>query len=173
MDWTQLSGRIFPRSDQTPAEEKANARLLEAAKAGWIEETMQALTDGADVNSQDGQHTTALHWAVIGTHPEVARLLVAKGADINLQDNLKQTPLDIAEKELKATNPHYSRLIADRSTLIAILNAAAAAKQQRHTVDQTVGEFLLGTDAVKEDEQDHAARVTGERKDKGPPQVGG
>lgn len=60
------------------------------------------LEKGADVNARDANGGTALHWAVGGNKPEVAELLLAKGADGKLADNAGQIPLDLAKKLKRA-----------------------------------------------------------------------
>lgn len=53
---------------------------------------------GADINSRDKNHTTALHLASLYGHTEIVRLLLAHGAQIH-QNNDGQTPLDMAIKK--------------------------------------------------------------------------
>lgn len=46
---------------------------------------------GADVNLQDNQGTSALHYAMRRRKPKLAELLIKYGADVTLQDIESQT----------------------------------------------------------------------------------
>lgn len=84
--------------------------FIEAAKKHLA--LVQAfLEKGADVNAVDVNGGSALHWAVGGNKPEIAELLLARGADAGVADGAGQTPLDLAKK-LK------------RAALIAVLEKA-------------------------------------------------
>ncbi len=65
------------------------------------------LRSGADVNAQDNQGRTALHWAVLEKNLEVIKLLLDYGADRELQmlkGGQLQTPRDISvSKEISET----------------------------------------------------------------------
>ena len=68
-----------------------------AASNGNIVAVKQHLAAGTDVNAKDGfADWTALHWAVQFGHKEIAELLIAKGAKLNVQNSLGYTPLDLA-----------------------------------------------------------------------------
>ena len=53
---------------------------------------------GADVNIISGQGFSALHQAVMGDQPEIAKVLIAAGADVNVQDEELLTPLHFAAR---------------------------------------------------------------------------
>jgi ankyrin repeat protein len=56
--------------------------------------TMTALLDaGVPVDDPDGDGITALSWAVIDNHPDAARLLIERKADVNHLDKKGMTPL--------------------------------------------------------------------------------
>jgi ankyrin repeat protein len=77
-----------------PAPERAPTEipLLEAAGSGHVE-TVQALLDlGASVNARDSHGRTALHQAAIEFRPEVAKVLLERGADPALEDDFGLTP---------------------------------------------------------------------------------
>ena len=52
---------------------------------------------GADVNQSDILGRTALHHAVRNDAPDVARLLIAQGANLDANDWHGRTPLEVAE----------------------------------------------------------------------------
>ena len=56
----------------------------------------QLLCDNkADVNVQDHDGDTPLHWAAIEGYLEICDLLIEHGADVNAVNIKGQTPLDI------------------------------------------------------------------------------
>lgn len=52
----------------------------------------KALAAGANVNTRDGSGKSLLLLATIDKHVEMATLLTEKGADVNLQDNIQDSP---------------------------------------------------------------------------------
>ena len=73
--------------------------IWEAAKEGNIESVKQYLDAGGDVDAKndDWDGMTPLHYAVQLDHKEVAELLIAKGADVNVKEYLLgYTPLHLA-----------------------------------------------------------------------------
>ena len=59
----------------------------------------EALASGEDVNSRDGEKTTALMWAVTEGHESIVRLLIEQPAiDLNCADALGNTALMYAVK---------------------------------------------------------------------------
>ncbi len=56
----------------------------------------QHLAAGVDVNAKTWNWTTPLHNVAVYGHKEVAELLIAKGANVNLWSNTGETPLDLA-----------------------------------------------------------------------------
>src|SRR5688572_9272498 len=76
--------------------------LWKAARAGDTAALASALDKGADVNAKSRYDSTALFFAADRGHLEAVRLLVARGADVNVQDTFyKMRPLDMA-----LTNDH-------------------------------------------------------------------
>jgi len=55
---------------------------------------------GADINHQDKDGVSCLHYAVARKLLEAATLLIKNKADLNLKDRIGRTPLDVA-RELK------------------------------------------------------------------------
>ena len=54
------------------------------------------LIDGMPVDESDECDWTALHWATIYNRTDVIEYLVREGADVNRQDDDKETPLHFA-----------------------------------------------------------------------------
>eukprot|EP00405_Crypthecodinium_cohnii_P053238 CAMPEP_0206607214 /NCGR_PEP_ID=MMETSP0325_2-20121206/51986_1 /ASSEMBLY_ACC=CAM_ASM_000347 /TAXON_ID=2866 /ORGANISM="Crypthecodinium cohnii, Strain Seligo" /LENGTH=463 /DNA_ID=CAMNT_0054124123 /DNA_START=78 /DNA_END=1468 /DNA_ORIENTATION=- len=78
---------------------EANQELREAAKAGDVEAVKAALRKGAKVNQRFDYGLTALHFAAIYNHADVAAALVIAGAKTNLQtkDEAQATPAMLAD----------------------------------------------------------------------------
>lgn len=70
-----------------------NNRYL-AAAWGDIETVRSALDNGADVNALDEpEGTTLLHNAVEGDHIDIVKLLIERGADVEVENGFGETPL--------------------------------------------------------------------------------
>ncbi|MFG2598625.1 ankyrin repeat domain-containing protein [Streptomyces sp. NPDC048462] len=67
-------------------------QLLDAARTGDPDRVRTAIEGGARVDVRDEELRTPLLLAVHGEHVEVARLLVAAGADPNAQDRREESP---------------------------------------------------------------------------------
>jgi hypothetical protein len=87
-------------------------QLIRSAKRGDVNGVKKMLNEGADVNFQKGKGRwirketpglvikiwesggrTPLYWAADNGHFEVVKLLVERGADVNLGDEFAETPL--------------------------------------------------------------------------------
>lgn len=69
------------------------APLINAAKAGKVEDVERLLQRGADVNSRGQWGMTPLIWAASKGHKAVVRLLLDRGADVNAEANNRSTSL--------------------------------------------------------------------------------
>jgi N-acyl-D-amino-acid deacylase len=69
------------------------APLLLMVPTGDMAVARALLDGGASVDRPDPEGLTALHWAVLGNHVELAGLLIARGADVNRADKHGMTPL--------------------------------------------------------------------------------
>jgi ankyrin repeat protein len=54
---------------------------------------------GADLNIQDNDVRTALHWCAVMNHPEIARMLIDAGADKTIRDNIGRLPYELAHSQ--------------------------------------------------------------------------
>lgn len=67
-----------------------NRKLIEAIKAEDTKTVKDCIACGANVNSDDNNYngkTTALMYAVHGSNPKIAKLLIDAGADVNAKSN--------------------------------------------------------------------------------------
>ena len=80
----------------------ANESLWEACRAGDTTRIAAALSQGAEMNAKSRYDVTALFFAAGGGHLEAVKLLVARGADVNLQDSFYRA----TAAEMAATNRH-------------------------------------------------------------------
>src|SRR5262245_13053793 len=63
--------------------------LHSATWAGRLEETEALIEAGADVNARDGHGETAIFGAAAWGRSDVVRLLISKGAEVNLTEPLR------------------------------------------------------------------------------------
>ena len=73
-------------------EEEANTNTRDEADQM---PTISYVKDGVDINTQNNQGETALHWAVKNKRMTMTKQLVEKGANVNVKDKDGQTPLHI------------------------------------------------------------------------------
>ena len=71
-------------------------QLVDAAQRQDREEIRSLLQQGADVNTQQADGATALHWAAHWDDVESARLLIRAGADVKAVNDYAVTPLSLA-----------------------------------------------------------------------------
>jgi ankyrin repeat protein len=67
--------------------------LVDAARNADWDAFQVLLQEKADVNTAEGDGSTALHWAAYHDHTESAGLLIGAGADVNTANDLGATPL--------------------------------------------------------------------------------
>ena len=68
--------------------------IWEAAEKGNTKAVKQHLAAGTDVDAKDKYGRTPLHMTPINGHKEIVELLISKGADVNVRDDLGgRTPL--------------------------------------------------------------------------------
>ena len=74
-----------------------DAPVADAAMRGDVEAVRALIKKGADVKAAQGDGMTALHWAGINRSPDMARLLIGAGADVNAPTRIgNHTPLHVA-----------------------------------------------------------------------------
>lgn len=77
----------------------ADTRLPDAAMAGELSTVRELLEQKVDVNVQQGDGSTALHWAAYRDDVEMAELLIKAGAHVGLKTRLgDMSPLFMAAK---------------------------------------------------------------------------
>ncbi len=78
--------------------------------------TRLLLDAGASPDARDaGLGETALHLALAKQHPEAAKLLIVRGADVNARDRRGRTPLHIAAEQGYAD---VAKMLLDRGALV-------------------------------------------------------
>ena len=87
-----------PEPEPKPAATDMN--IVQAVQYNEIERVKELVeTAGNNVNTPDPEGCYLLHWASINNHVELARYLIAKGAEIDVKGgDLKSTPLHWACK---------------------------------------------------------------------------
>jgi ankyrin repeat protein len=89
-------------------------KLIDGARVGDLAKVQQALAQDASlVNQKDASFgATALHWAALRGHRQVAEYLLSQGADRNARNGRGETPLQVAIR-------------AKRTELVSLLQAGA------------------------------------------------
>ena len=80
----------------------ANESLWEASRAGDTTRIAAALNQGAEINAKSRYDVTALFFAAGSGHLEAVKLLVSRGANVNLQDSFYRA----TAAEMAAMNRH-------------------------------------------------------------------
>ena len=84
---------------------QVNKKWFRAAASGDIGNVERLLNNDANVNAQDNNGSTALHWVSANGHANLAKLLIEHQADVNILNNRKISPLEWA------ANNHYVALV--------------------------------------------------------------
>ena len=80
-----LVGSGESQSPEPPTAKAPDISIHQATSAGNIEAVKQHLASGVNVNAKGSVGWTPLHKAAKEGHKEVAELLIAKGADVNVK----------------------------------------------------------------------------------------
>ena len=73
--------------------------FISAAESGDGASVSRTLESGVNIDAVDGRGRTAVMAATHGNHPDVVKLLIEAGADIHIQDNMKDNPFLYAGAE--------------------------------------------------------------------------
>jgi uncharacterized protein len=93
--------------------QEIDAQLLTACGQGDLALVKLLLSQGADVDSDDGAGFAALHYAANKSHAEVVKVLIDAGADLKAQSNkVGWTPLHFAATEGKSLDAAIALLYA-------------------------------------------------------------
>jgi ankyrin repeat protein len=93
-----MSAASMPNDDQT----QLNMLLIDACISGRNNSEINTLiNDGADINFRNADGKTPINLAAMKGHTRVVELLIARGAILNIADNLNQSPLTVACRNSK------------------------------------------------------------------------
>ncbi len=146
----------------------ATKQLYTAISNGNVDDAQAALLSGANVNTKIESVLTPLRYAMSIGHLPVVEFLIDRGADINLKDYDGDPALHSA---VKVGDSLIVKLLIEKGADLDAENEGHQTPRQL-AADRGLTEIVtLLNNAAKQ--QGHAARVAEERKDKGPPQVGG
>ena len=93
-----MSAASMPNDDQT----QLNMLLIDACISGRNNSEINTLiNDGADINFRNADGKTPIYVAAEKGHTRVVDLLIERGADLRIVDNLNQSPLTVACRNSK------------------------------------------------------------------------
>lgn len=105
------------------AEGSADRRLLDASKRGDLEQVLQALEQGAHIDTSDEEGQTALQWALNNDHMVLARFLVSLGACAVKQNRFNRLALSsISGKSARKLDGRCFLEMADGSSRFFVLS---------------------------------------------------
>ncbi len=137
----------------------SDARLIQAVKKQDEASVRALLKQRVDVNAQQGDGATALHWAANLDHLAIADVLIRAGARVDAANDLGSTPLHLACTNRSA--PMVARLLEAKANANAkLLNGETVLMTCARTGDAQAVKALLvhGADAkAKETEHDQTA----------------
>ena len=137
----------------------SDLRLIQAVKAQDEASVRALLKQHVDVNAQQGDGATALHWAAHFDNPAIADLLIRAGARVDAASDLGSTPLHLACTNRSA--PMVDRLLVAKANPNAkLLNGETVLMTCARTGDAKAVKSLLvhGADPkAREPEHDQTA----------------
>ncbi len=137
-------------------------QFFEAARKGDVTQLKKMLDQGVDVNSKSRYGVTALAFACDKGHIEVVRLLIERGADVNVQDSFYQaTPITWAVE-----NGHNEivRLLLQKGAkgdeaFLTAINQGDAGLASMILVNAKISEATLSEGLVIANEKKDAAMI--------------
>jgi ankyrin repeat protein len=115
----------------------SNTPLIQAAENANLHDLQTALTDGANVNTRNDKNATALMLASMGGYTEIVKLLLNKGADVNVKEPTNgRTALMMASEKGYAEIVKYLLVKGADANIRDTKNGATAlmwASQRGHT----------------------------------------
>ncbi len=103
-----------PAPIPAPVPAPINEELWAAVRAGDMARVTAALDKGADVNAKTRYGATALTFAADKGHIEVVKLLIARGADVNVQDTFYQ--MRAVDMAMMNNHPAVVTLLLERGS---------------------------------------------------------
>ena len=87
---------IIQNIDDINVTTKDGSPLMASAVKGYKANSKLLIASGADVNLQDANQTTALHYAVMFKNYDLVVMLLEAGANPSHKNNVGQSPMDFA-----------------------------------------------------------------------------
>ena len=108
--------KLLPTADVNARDREGfdQTALMKAASAGWENIAAELVKAGATLDLADANGDTALHYSANFGQPRLTKLLLEAGANPNLQDKWKQTPLIMCAFGRNAEG--FDLLVADKKT---------------------------------------------------------
>ena len=121
--------------------------LIDAVKSSDRMAVRLLLQDRVDVNSAQGDGSTALHWAVYKSDAETTALLLHAGADLNIPNNYGVTALGLASKN------------GDALIIQQLIRAGANPNEPVHAVNASETPLMLAARSGRVDAVKHLLNV--------------
>jgi ankyrin repeat protein len=161
-----LAGALFLSVAPALSADEKGEQLLAATRKGDIASVKKLLDDGADVNARTRYQSTPLFFACDRGHLEIARLLIERGADVNVKDTFynasaltwamskKHEPLValLVEKGADVSEALYGSIQGGDTALFALILEKAKLTQA------TLDDALLAATVLKNEKNAGMAR---------------
>ena len=132
----------------TNTSSESNA-LCDAVRSGDLQAVKEQLANGVDINAEDSEFgVTALSWAALLDNTEIAKLLIAKGADINAKSRDGSTPLHSAAF---LGHTEIAELLIQKGAKVNPKNYRDETPLDVSVVDWETTEFIAGLLEIKVD----------------------
>lgn len=142
------------------ADEKTE-EFWSAVKKGDLQKVQTHLAAGIDVNAKNDYGATALSFAADKGHVEIARLLIDRGADINVKDSFYgSTPMDWA---VYNNHPEMVKLLLSKGAA----GASAALTAAIHTKDAAMVKLILENAKIQPEELTEPLQIATQMQENG------